>query len=183
MILAILVTSSVTPPCPVRLFISMEFSMNMFNFFQYMIQKYFFKKKSFIFCSIMVGKAVYKQCVLFTFPFSFHFCSLEYIFFSSVIPLQLLHLNSDYEHYMFQRPSAFFWCSSEDSAPCLDISSITLTPMSSPDSRQSSGLLTPPPSKSGLPKPVHEYSIPRPRVIQLVTNSQFFFQLFYHCFV
>ncbi|XP_033024413.1 PTB domain-containing engulfment adapter protein 1 isoform X2 [Lacerta agilis] len=75
----------------------------------------------------------------------------------------LLHIESDCEHDMFQRPTTFFWCSNEDSAPCLDISSITLTPMNSPDSRHSSGLLTPPPTKSGLPKPVHEHSIPRPR--------------------
>ncbi|XP_072837425.1 PTB domain-containing engulfment adapter protein 1 isoform X3 [Pogona vitticeps] len=83
----------------------------------------------------------------------------------------LLHIQSDYECHMFQRPSTFFWCDSEDSAPCLDISSITLTPMSSPDSRQSSGLLTPPPSKSGLPKPVHEHSIPRPRAGSVTPKS------------
>ncbi|XP_044283029.1 PTB domain-containing engulfment adapter protein 1 isoform X2 [Varanus komodoensis] len=83
----------------------------------------------------------------------------------------LLHIQSDYECHMFQRPSTFFWGSSEDSAPCLDISSITLTPMSSPDSRQSSGLLTPPPSKSGPPKPVHEYIIPRPRAGSVTPKS------------
>ncbi|XP_053216054.1 PTB domain-containing engulfment adapter protein 1 isoform X1 [Podarcis raffonei] len=83
----------------------------------------------------------------------------------------LLHIESDYEHDMFQRPATFFWCSNEDSAPCLDISSITLTPMNSPDSRHSSGLLTPPPTKSGLPKPVHEHSIPRPRAGSVTPKS------------
>ncbi|XP_004942471.1 PTB domain-containing engulfment adapter protein 1 isoform X4 [Gallus gallus] len=76
----------------------------------------------------------------------------------------LLHIKCDNDEHMFQRPSTFFWCNSEDSPPpCLDISSITLTPRSSPDSRLPSGLLIPPPSKSGLPKPSSEYSCPRPR--------------------
>nr|XP_060636336.1 PTB domain-containing engulfment adapter protein 1 isoform X3 [Anolis sagrei ordinatus] len=83
----------------------------------------------------------------------------------------LLHIESDYECHMFQRPSTFFWCSNEDSTPCLDISSITFTPVSSPDSRQSSGLLTPPPSKNGLPKPVHEHIIPRPRAGSVTPKS------------
>ncbi|XP_067405154.1 PTB domain-containing engulfment adapter protein 1 isoform X6 [Emydura macquarii macquarii] len=83
----------------------------------------------------------------------------------------LLHIKSDNDQHMFQRPSIFFWCNNEDSTPCLDISSITLTPMSSPDSRLSSGLLTPPPSKSGLPKPVNEYSIPRPRAGSVTPKS------------
>ncbi|XP_074823859.1 PTB domain-containing engulfment adapter protein 1 isoform X3 [Natator depressus] len=83
----------------------------------------------------------------------------------------LLHIKSDNDQHMFQRPSTFFWCNNEDSTPCLDISSITLTPMSSPDSRLSSGLLTPPPSKSGLPKPVNEYSIPRPRAGSVTPKS------------
>ncbi|XP_061464229.1 PTB domain-containing engulfment adapter protein 1 isoform X4 [Rhineura floridana] len=83
----------------------------------------------------------------------------------------LLHIQSDYEHDMIQRPTTFFWCSNEDSTPCLDISSITLTPMNSPDSRHSSGLLTPPPSKSVLPKPVHEHSIPRPRAGSVTPKS------------
>ncbi|XP_054828450.1 PTB domain-containing engulfment adapter protein 1 isoform X2 [Eublepharis macularius] len=83
----------------------------------------------------------------------------------------LLHIKSDYDLHLFQRPSSFFWCSTEDAAPCLDISSITLTPMSSPGSRHSSGLLTPPPSKSGLPKPVHEFSIPRPHAGSVTPKS------------
>ncbi|XP_067405150.1 PTB domain-containing engulfment adapter protein 1 isoform X3 [Emydura macquarii macquarii] len=93
----------------------------------------------------------------------------------------LLHIKSDNDQHMFQRPSIFFWCNNEDSTPCLDISSITLTPMSSPDSRLSSGLLTPPPSKSGLPKPVNEYSIPRPRVILLCKNFFFLFSYVLCC--
>ncbi|XP_048809892.1 PTB domain-containing engulfment adapter protein 1 isoform X1 [Lagopus muta] len=76
----------------------------------------------------------------------------------------LLHIKCDNDEHMFQRPSTFFWCNNEDSPPpCLDISSITLTPRSSPDSRLPAGLLIPPPSKSGLPKPSSEYSCPRPR--------------------
>ncbi|KAM6464079.1 PTB domain-containing engulfment adapter protein 1 isoform 1-T3 [Liasis olivaceus] len=80
---------------------------------------------------------------------------------TQVHTLPLLHIQSDYERHLFQRPSTLFWYNSEDS-PCLDISSITLTPMSSPDSRQSSQQFTPPPFKNGLPKPAHEHSIPRP---------------------
>ncbi|XP_029874231.1 PTB domain-containing engulfment adapter protein 1 isoform X2 [Aquila chrysaetos chrysaetos] len=83
----------------------------------------------------------------------------------------LLHIKCDNDEHMFQRPSTFFWCNSEDSPPCLDISSITLTPRSSPDSRLPSGLLIPPPSKSGLPKPTSEYSCPRPRAGSVTPKS------------
>lgn len=97
----------------------------------------------------------------------------------SVISFQLLHIKCDNDEHMFQRPSTFFWCNNEDSPPCLDISSITLTPRSSPDSRLSSGLLIPPPSKSGLPKPTSEYSCPRPRVILLCKSFLCFGFLFF----
>ncbi|XP_074449922.1 PTB domain-containing engulfment adapter protein 1 isoform X1 [Larus michahellis] len=83
----------------------------------------------------------------------------------------LLHIKCDNDEHMFQRPSTFFWCNNEDSPPCLDISSITLTPRSSPDSRLPSGLLIPPPSKSGLPKPTSEYSCPRPRAGSVTPKS------------
>ncbi|XP_071603887.1 PTB domain-containing engulfment adapter protein 1 isoform X5 [Heliangelus exortis] len=83
----------------------------------------------------------------------------------------LLHIKCDNDEHMFQRPSTFFWCNNEDSPPCLDISSITLTPRSSPDSRLPPGLLIPPPSKSGLPKPTSEYSCPRPRAGSVTPKS------------
>eukprot|EP00075_Anas_platyrhynchos_P028135 XP_027317388.1 PTB domain-containing engulfment adapter protein 1 [Anas platyrhynchos] len=83
----------------------------------------------------------------------------------------LLHIKCDNDEHMFQRPSTFFWCNNEDSPPCLDISSITLTPRSSPDSRLPAGLLIPPPSKSGLPKPTSEYSCPRPRAGSVTPKS------------
>ncbi|XP_066045643.1 PTB domain-containing engulfment adapter protein 1 isoform X2 [Chamaea fasciata] len=83
----------------------------------------------------------------------------------------LLHIKCDNDEHMFQRPSTFFWCNNEDSPPCLDISSITLTPRSSPDSRLPPGLLIPPPSKSGLPKPASEYSCPRPRAGSVTPKS------------
>ncbi|XP_053925591.1 PTB domain-containing engulfment adapter protein 1 isoform X6 [Cuculus canorus] len=83
----------------------------------------------------------------------------------------LLHIKCDNHEHMFQRPSTFFWCNNEDSPPCLDISSITLTPRSSPDSRLPSGLLIPPPSKSGLPKPASEYSCPRPHAGSVTPKS------------
>jgi len=111
---------------------------------------------------------------LFFFPWC---CLIQFLrmFSLSVIPFQLLHIKCDNDEHMFQRPSTFFWCNSEDSPPpCLDISSITLTPRSSPDSRLPAGLLIPPPSKSGLPKPSSEYSCPRPRVILLCKSFLFF---------
>ncbi|XP_059024625.1 PTB domain-containing engulfment adapter protein 1 isoform X4 [Mustela lutreola] len=74
----------------------------------------------------------------------------------------LLHKMSDQEQHGFQRCSPSFWRSSGDSSSCLNSSSITVTPVNSPDSRLSLGLLIPPPSKCGLPKPISENSIPRP---------------------
>ncbi|XP_069471724.1 PTB domain-containing engulfment adapter protein 1 isoform X2 [Ambystoma mexicanum] len=83
----------------------------------------------------------------------------------------LLHIQTSKEQDILQRPSTFFWCNIEASGPCLDICSLALTPMSSPDSRLSPGLLTPPPSRHGLPKPVHEYSLPRPRAGSVTPKS------------
>ncbi|XP_036899674.1 PTB domain-containing engulfment adapter protein 1 isoform X1 [Sturnira hondurensis] len=74
----------------------------------------------------------------------------------------LLHTVSDHEQHGFQRCSSSFWRGSDGPSPCLNISSITVTPVNSTDSRLSLGLLIPPPSKCGLPKPISERSIPRP---------------------
>ncbi|XP_031441734.1 PTB domain-containing engulfment adapter protein 1 isoform X1 [Clupea harengus] len=87
---------------------------------------------------------------------------------SKVSPL--LHLNSANEAYMMQRPSSLFWCHNLTSFSCLEISSVTLTPMSSPESNFSTGLLTPPPAKPALPKPRNGFSIPRPRAGSISTK-------------
>ncbi|XP_078030478.1 PTB domain-containing engulfment adapter protein 1 isoform X1 [Epinephelus lanceolatus] len=85
-----------------------------------------------------------------------------------------LHINAANEAYMLQRPSALFWCHSIKSLSCLEISSVTLTPMSSPESNLSSGLLTPPPAKPALlpPKPTEGCSIPRPRAGSISMKPQ-----------
>ncbi|XP_035250442.1 PTB domain-containing engulfment adapter protein 1 isoform X2 [Anguilla anguilla] len=85
----------------------------------------------------------------------------EQLMLAQVSPL--LHINSTNEAYMTTRPSSLFWCHNLTSFSCLEISSVTLTPMSSPDSSLSAGLLTPPPAKPPLPKPRSGYSLPRPR--------------------
>ncbi|KAJ8403415.1 hypothetical protein AAFF_G00351870 [Aldrovandia affinis] len=85
----------------------------------------------------------------------------EQLMIAQVSPL--LHINSTNEAYVTTRPSSLFWCHNLASFSCLEISSVTLTPMSSPDSNLSAGLLTPPPAKPALPKPCNGYSIPRPR--------------------
>ncbi|XP_010990102.1 PTB domain-containing engulfment adapter protein 1 isoform X2 [Camelus dromedarius] len=87
----------------------------------------------------------------------------------STSPLQ--HKMSDHEQHGFQRCSPSFWRNTDDSSPCLNISSITVTPVNSPDSRLSLGLLIPPPSKCGLPKPVSESSIPRPHAGSVTPKS------------
>ncbi|XP_078183269.1 PTB domain-containing engulfment adapter protein 1 isoform X2 [Callithrix jacchus] len=83
----------------------------------------------------------------------------------------LLHKMSGHEQHGFQRCSSSFWCSSGDPSPCLNISSISVTPVNLPDSRLSLGLLIPPPSKCGFPKPVSESSIPRPHVGSMTPKS------------
>ncbi|XP_069082040.1 PTB domain-containing engulfment adapter protein 1 isoform X4 [Pleurodeles waltl] len=90
---------------------------------------------------------------------------------SDIASSPLLHINSATQQDILQRPSTFFWCKHGASVPCLDMCSLTLTPMSSPDSRLSPGLLTAPPSKHGLPKPVNEYSLPRPRAGSVTPKS------------
>ncbi|XP_072539728.1 PTB domain-containing engulfment adapter protein 1 isoform X2 [Salminus brasiliensis] len=83
---------------------------------------------------------------------------------SSPVHETLLHVNSSNEDYMLQRPSALFFCADDiTSVSSLDISSVTLTPASSPDSNQSTGLLTPPPAKPAHFQPTNGYSVPRPR--------------------
>ncbi|XP_008402457.1 PTB domain-containing engulfment adapter protein 1 isoform X2 [Poecilia reticulata] len=74
------------------------------------------------------------------------------------------------ESFLLHRPSSLFWFHSVSSLSCLEISSVTLTPMSSPDSSVSAGILTPPPAKHTppLPPPLppkagEACSIPRPR--------------------
>ncbi|XP_056121631.1 PTB domain-containing engulfment adapter protein 1 isoform X2 [Rhinichthys klamathensis goyatoka] len=84
----------------------------------------------------------------------------EQLMIAQVPPL--LHINSSNEAYMLQRPSSLFWCHNVTSFSCLEISSVTLTPMSSPDSNLSAGLLTPPPAKPALSKPPSGASVPRP---------------------
>ncbi|XP_061059115.1 PTB domain-containing engulfment adapter protein 1 isoform X2 [Eubalaena glacialis] len=83
----------------------------------------------------------------------------------------LLHKMSDHEQHGFQRCSPSFWRRTDDSSPCLNISSITVTPVNSPDSRLSLGLLIPPPSKCGLSKPISESSIPRPHAGNVTPKS------------
>ncbi|MEQ2261512.1 hypothetical protein XENORESO_011454 [Xenotaenia resolanae] len=76
-----------------------------------------------------------------------------------------LPIDAANETYMLQRPSSLFWFHSIKSLSYLEISSVTLTPMSSPDSNMSTGLLTPPPAKPTVPPPkaTEGFSIPRPR--------------------
>nr|XP_042099574.1 PTB domain-containing engulfment adapter protein 1 isoform X3 [Ovis aries] len=83
----------------------------------------------------------------------------------------LRHKMSDHEPHGFQRCSPSFWHSTDDSSPCLNISSIIVTPVNSPDSRLSLGLLIPPPSKRGLPKPHSDNSIPRPHAGSVTAKS------------
>ncbi|XP_034042102.1 PTB domain-containing engulfment adapter protein 1 isoform X6 [Thalassophryne amazonica] len=85
-----------------------------------------------------------------------------------------LHINSANEAYLLQRPSSLFWWHNFTSLSCLEISSVTLTPMSSPESNFSAGLLTPPPAKPAVlpPKPVEGCSIPRPRAGSISTKAQ-----------
>ncbi|XP_016410164.1 PTB domain-containing engulfment adapter protein 1-like isoform X3 [Sinocyclocheilus rhinocerous] len=61
-------------------------------------------------------------------------------------------------------PSALSWCGDDvTSLSSLEISSVTLTPVSSPDSSQSASLLTQPPAKPTHSQPTSGYIVPRPR--------------------
>ncbi|XP_056315582.1 PTB domain-containing engulfment adapter protein 1 isoform X3 [Danio aesculapii] len=65
---------------------------------------------------------------------------------------------------VLQRTSALSWCGEDvTSLSSLEISSVTLTPVSSPDSCQSASLLTPPPAKPTHSQPKSGYIVPRPR--------------------
>ncbi|XP_051996221.1 PTB domain-containing engulfment adapter protein 1-like isoform X1 [Xyrauchen texanus] len=62
------------------------------------------------------------------------------------------------------KPSVLSLCGDDiTSLSSLEISSVTLTPVSSPDSSQSANLLTPPPAKPTLSQPTSGSNIPRPR--------------------
>ncbi|XP_016410094.1 PTB domain-containing engulfment adapter protein 1-like isoform X2 [Sinocyclocheilus rhinocerous] len=62
------------------------------------------------------------------------------------------------------KPSALSWCGDDvTSLSSLEISSVTLTPVSSPDSSQSASLLTQPPAKPTHSQPTSGYIVPRPR--------------------
>ncbi|XP_064826411.1 PTB domain-containing engulfment adapter protein 1 isoform X1 [Oncorhynchus masou masou] len=80
----------------------------------------------------------------------------------------LLHLNSSNEAHMLPSPSSMFWGDSVslNALSFLEMSSVALTPASSPDSSISAGLLTPPPSKPTQPRLPQHYGgcLPRPRV-------------------
>lgn len=78
---------------------------------------------------------------------------------------QHLHVNVSNEPYILQKLSALSWCGDDvTSLSSLEISSVTLTPVSSPDSSQSASLLTPPPAKPTHSQPTSGYIMPRPRV-------------------
>jgi hypothetical protein len=89
-------------------------------------------------------------------------------FFLWLISPQLLHLNSSNEADMLPSPSSMFWGDSVslNALSFLEMSSVALTPASSPDSSISAGLLTSPPSKPTQPRLPQHYGgcLPRPRV-------------------
>ncbi|XP_027015931.2 PTB domain-containing engulfment adapter protein 1 isoform X2 [Tachysurus fulvidraco] len=72
-------------------------------------------------------------------------------------------------------------CCNDDvsSLSSLEISSVTLTPLSSPDSGQSAGLLTPPPAKPAHSFPSNGFIVPRPRAgsIPVKTTSTDIFDM------
>uniref|UniRef100_A0A8C2BLB3 PTB domain-containing engulfment adapter protein 1 n=1 Tax=Cyprinus carpio TaxID=7962 RepID=A0A8C2BLB3_CYPCA len=62
------------------------------------------------------------------------------------------------------KPPALSWCGDDvTSLSGLEIASVTLTPVSSPDSSQSASLLTPPPAKPTHSQPTSGCIVPRPR--------------------
>ncbi|XP_028742923.1 PTB domain-containing engulfment adapter protein 1 isoform X2 [Peromyscus leucopus] len=73
-------------------------------------------------------------------------------------------------HVLLRFPSSFR-SNSDDPAPCLSTSSISVPPVNSPGSRLSVGALIPPPSKSGLLKPVSESSNLRPHASSVTVKS------------
>ncbi|XP_042116366.1 PTB domain-containing engulfment adapter protein 1 isoform X6 [Peromyscus maniculatus bairdii] len=83
----------------------------------------------------------------------------------------LSHRVSDHVPHVLLRFPSSFWSNSDDPAPCLSTSSISVTPVNSPGSRLSVGALIPPPSKSGLLKPVSESSNLRPHAGSVTVKS------------
>lgn len=114
------------------------------------------------FCSLSVHQNVF--VFLFYLPrhLFFPFSPFQSIFLSLS---QHLHVNVSNEPYILQKLSALSWCGDDvTSLSSLEISSVTLTPVSSPDSSQSASLLTPPPAKPTHSQPTSGYIMPRPRV-------------------
>ncbi|TRY92262.1 hypothetical protein DNTS_029089 [Danionella cerebrum] len=72
----------------------------------------------------------------------------EQLMIAQVPPL--LHSNSCNDAYMLESPASLFWCHNMSSLSCLEMSSVTLTPMSSPDSNLSAAPMTPPASEPAL---------------------------------
>ncbi|KTF88210.1 hypothetical protein cypCar_00010603, partial [Cyprinus carpio] len=92
-------------------------------------------------------------------------CSWNIAHMFEIALLQHLHVNISNEPYILQKPSALSWCGDDvTSLSSLEISSVTLTPVSSPDSSQSASLLTQPPAKPTHSQPTSGYIVPRPRV-------------------
>ncbi|XP_014007841.1 PTB domain-containing engulfment adapter protein 1 isoform X1 [Salmo salar] len=86
----------------------------------------------------------------------------------------LLHFNSSNEAHMLPSPSSKFWGDSVslNALSFLEMSSVALTPASSPDSSISTGLLTPPPSKPTQPRLPQHYGccLPRPRAWSTISR-------------
>ncbi|XP_051562244.1 PTB domain-containing engulfment adapter protein 1 isoform X3 [Myxocyprinus asiaticus] len=76
-----------------------------------------------------------------------------------------------------RRPSALSWCGDVTSLSSLEISSVTLTPVSSPDSSQSASLFTPPVAKSSHSQPTSGYIVPRAGSIQATALSTDIFDM------
>ncbi|XP_016304732.1 PTB domain-containing engulfment adapter protein 1-like isoform X2 [Sinocyclocheilus anshuiensis] len=76
------------------------------------------------------------------------------------------------------KPSALSWCGDDvTSLSSLEISSVTLTPVSSPDSSQSASLLTQPPAKPTHSQPTSGCIVPQPRAGSIqarVTSTDIF---------
>ncbi|KAI5108688.1 PTB domain-containing engulfment adapter protein 1 isoform X2 [Silurus meridionalis] len=74
----------------------------------------------------------------------------------------LLHVNSSSDAHV---SSSTLSCGTDDvsSLSSLEISSVTLTPFSSPDSGQSGNSLTPPPAKPAHFQPPNVFTVPQPR--------------------
>ncbi|XP_049583238.2 PTB domain-containing engulfment adapter protein 1 isoform X1 [Syngnathus scovelli] len=81
-----------------------------------------------------------------------------------------LYVNEANQAYVLRRPSSLSWC--HDINSCLEISSVTLTPMSSPESNLSAGLLTPPPAAVLPPKAPEGCGVPRPRAGSVSVQGQ-----------